>query len=67
MTAWRCRECKHIVIADVNPTPLKWDDGHICSFEEHKEYFNFDDLVVPPATEDVIFYKGKVVKDAKES
>ncbi len=67
MAAWICRACKHVVIADENPTPLKWNDGHICSFEEHKEYFNFDDLVQVPKLEGTIFYHGKGDKDAKKS
>lgn len=57
--AWRCQLCRHIVVADEDPTPLEWDDGHTCIFKEHKTYFNFDDLVDVPSTESVIFYKGK--------
>lgn len=57
--AWRCTFCKHVVIAEENPTPLKWDDGHTCIFEENKGYFNFDDLLDPPIMEGTIFYHKK--------
>jgi len=56
--AWKCTDCRHIVIADEMPS-FAWDDGHVCTFKEYKRYFNFDDLVQPPSTDSVIFYRGK--------
>jgi len=57
--AWKCLDCGHIVVAGEDPTPMDWSDAHTCAFVEHKEYFNFKDLVVPPPTDGVIFYRGK--------
>ena len=36
MDIWECK-CGHEVAATSNPTPVKWDDGHICVLRIRKE------------------------------
>jgi len=61
--SWRCISCKHVVMAEFHPEPIKWDDGHVCYFAINEGYFNFDDLVDPPKTDGPIFYhKGEETK-----
>ena len=57
MKAWKCSKCGHVVIANERPAPIKWDDGHICSFIEDRKYFKFDDLTELPPPSETIFYK----------
>lgn len=49
MRTWVCykQDCGHLVLAAANPTPLKWDDGHICVFQE-REYD-------PPVPKEIAF------------
>lgn len=28
--------CRHLVVAEELPRPMKWDDGHICYFINEK-------------------------------
>jgi hypothetical protein len=52
---WICRECGQEVVSSKPPAPIKWTDGHVCSFRvasaaEQKEFGE---------TQDAKFYGGK--------
>ena len=34
---WRCNECGQEVVSREEPNPIRWTDGHVCSFSEHEE------------------------------
>ena len=34
---WRCNECGQEVLAQDQPDPFKWSDGHVCHFSEYEE------------------------------
>ena len=34
---WVCSECGQNVMSKENPTPIRWSDGHVCTFAEEKE------------------------------
>ncbi len=34
---YRCRHCGHEVLAANPPEPIRWTDGHVCSFVEKIE------------------------------
>jgi hypothetical protein len=38
MKDWVCTKCGHEVMATERPSPIKWSDGHVCSFVEDKKY-----------------------------
>jgi hypothetical protein len=37
MKDWYCGECGQEVLAKEKPQPIKWTDGHVCSFTEVKQ------------------------------
>jgi len=34
---WRCNECGQEVYSADKPNPIRWSDGHVCSFSEYEE------------------------------
>jgi hypothetical protein len=34
---WVCPKCGHIIVAENRPSPIKWSDGHMCTFIGEKE------------------------------
>ena len=34
---WRCNECGQEVFSAEEPNPIRWTDGHVCSFSEYEE------------------------------
>jgi len=34
---WRCNECGQEVVSKEEPNPIRWADGHVCSFSEYEE------------------------------
>ena len=34
---WRCNECGQEVFSTEKPNPIRWSDGHVCSFSEYEE------------------------------
>ncbi len=34
MSEWICPKCQHEVVADERPQPIKWTDGHRCTFRK---------------------------------
>lgn len=34
---WRCNKCGQEVISAEKPNPIRWSDGHVCSFSEYEE------------------------------
>ena len=34
---YECRKCGHEVYSDTRPEPIKWTDGHVCSFRLMQE------------------------------
>lgn len=36
MKDWYCK-CGQLVCSDVKPVPIRWTDGHVCTFEDGGE------------------------------
>ena len=34
---WRCNECGQEVVSKEKPNPIRWADGHVCSFSEYEK------------------------------
>ena len=34
---WVFSKCGHIIVAENQPSPIKWSDGHMCTFIQEEE------------------------------
>lgn len=34
---WVCRKCGQEVVAKERPAPMRWTDGHVCSFVRQED------------------------------
>lgn len=33
MNTYKCEDCGHEVLAEKQPAPIRWTDGHVCHFQ----------------------------------
>ena len=52
--------CGHEVVSDRHPEPIRWDDGHVCTFYEQNEEEDWSDLSTPSSK---YFRKGMKRKE----
>ncbi len=56
---WYCPKCGHVVVSNMKPEPIHWNDGHVCYFKREEKEGEALDFSDKKAQEELNFKGGK--------